>query len=168
MGEKGHATRQPKDQRYENAYVFGAVCPSRDTGIAIIMPYANTAAMRKHIEAISRAVAPGAHGLVILDQAGWHTTRKLKVPKNLTLMSLPPACPELNAVENFPRIWHRRRESGQSLSRKICSRLQKCPRGLWPRPTFSRQELAPRTGAGRFMRQPPLQQAVMSTGSKRP
>lgn len=79
--KKGTRPRQPKDQRYENAYVFGAVCPSRDTGIAIIMPYANTAAMRKHIEAISRAVAPGAHGLVILDQAGWHTTRKLKVPK---------------------------------------------------------------------------------------
>jgi hypothetical protein len=94
--KKGTRPRQPKDQRYENAYLFGAVCPSRDTGAAIIMPYANTAAMRKHLEEISRAVAPGAHGLVILDQAGWHTTRKLKVPKNLTMVSLPPACPELN------------------------------------------------------------------------
>jgi transposase len=106
--KKGTRPRQPKDQRYENAYVFGAVCPSRDTGIAIIMPYANTAAMRKHIEAISRAVAPGAHGLVILDQAGWHNTRKLKVPKNLTLMSLPPAYPELNAAEN---IWQYLRQT---------------------------------------------------------
>jgi hypothetical protein len=45
--KKGTRPRQPKDQRYENAYLFGAVCPSRDTGVAIIMPYANTAAMRK-------------------------------------------------------------------------------------------------------------------------
>ena len=91
-----------KDQRYENAYLFGAIYPSRDTGAAIIMPHANTAAMRKHLEEISRAVAPGAHGLIILDQAGWHTTRKLKVPKNLTMVPPPPACPELNAAEN---IW---------------------------------------------------------------
>src|SRR3984893_7063957 len=58
--KKGTRPLQPKDQRYENAYLFGAVCPSRDTGVAIIMPYANTAAMRKHLEEISRAVAPGA------------------------------------------------------------------------------------------------------------
>jgi transposase len=106
--KKGTRPRQPKDQRYENAYLFGAVCPSRDTGVAIIMPYANTAAMRKHLEEISRAVAPGAHAMVLLDQAGWHTTRKLKVPKNLTMVSLPPACPELNAAEN---IWQYLRQT---------------------------------------------------------
>jgi hypothetical protein len=60
--KKGTRPRQPKDQRYENAYLFGAVCPSRDTGVAIIMPYANTAAMRKHLEEISRAVARTRHG----------------------------------------------------------------------------------------------------------
>jgi transposase len=106
--KKGTRPRQPKDQRYENAYLFGAVCPSRDTGVALIMPYANTAAMRKHLEEISHAVAPGAHAMVILDQAGWHTTRKLKVPKNLTMVCLPPACPELNAAEN---IWQYLRQT---------------------------------------------------------
>jgi transposase len=106
--KKGTRPRQPKDQRYENAYLFGAVCPSRNTGAAIIMPYANTAAMRKHLEEISRAVARGAHAMVILDRAGWHTTRKLKVPKNLTMVSLPPACPELNAAEN---IWQYLRQT---------------------------------------------------------
>jgi transposase len=106
--KKGTRPRQPKDQRYENAYLFGAVCPSRDTGAAIIMPHANTAAMRKHLKEISRAVAPGAHALVIHDQAGWHTTRKLKVPKNLTMVPLPPACPELNAAEN---IWQYLRQT---------------------------------------------------------
>jgi hypothetical protein len=37
----------------------------------------------------------GAHALILFDQAGWHTTRKLKIPKNLTMVRLPPACPEL-------------------------------------------------------------------------
>jgi hypothetical protein len=100
--KKGTRPRQPKDQRYENAYVFGAVCPGRDTGVALIMPNADTEAMQMHLDAIGRAVTPGAHALIILDKAGWHTTRKLKLPDNLTLVPLPPACPELNAAEN---IW---------------------------------------------------------------
>ena len=106
--KKGSRPRQPKDQRYENAYLFGAVCPGRNTGIAVIMPHADTEAMQKHVDEISLAVAPSAHALIILDQAGWHTTRKLKVPTNLTLVSLPPACPELNAAEN---IWQYLRQT---------------------------------------------------------
>lgn len=106
--KKGTRPRQPKDQRYENAYLFGAVCPTRDTGVALIMPNADTDAMQKHIDEIGRAVAPGAHALIILDKAGWHTTGKLKLPNNLTLVPLPPACPELNAAEN---IWQYLRQT---------------------------------------------------------
>ena len=53
--KKGSRPRQPKDQRYENAYVFGAVCPSRDTGVALIMPHADTEAMQAHLDAIGRS-----------------------------------------------------------------------------------------------------------------
>jgi DDE superfamily endonuclease len=106
--KKGTRPRQPKDLRYENAYLFGAVCPSRDSGVALIMPHADTEAMQKHLDEISGAVMPGAHALIILDRAGWHTTRKLKPPHNLTLVTLPPACPELNAAEN---IWQYLRQT---------------------------------------------------------
>jgi transposase len=105
---KGTRPRQPKDQRYENAYLFGAVCPSRDTGVALIMPNADTEAMQKHIDEIGRAVRPAAHALLILDKAGWHTTRKLKIPKNVTLVPLPPASPELNSAEN---VWQYLRQT---------------------------------------------------------
>jgi transposase len=104
----GSRPRQPKDQRYQNAYLFGAVCPGRGTGAALIMPRANSEAMQKHLDEIARQVAPGAHGLVILDQAGWHTTAKLRVPGNLTLVLLPPASPELNAQEN---VWQYLRQT---------------------------------------------------------
>ena len=46
-----------------------------------------------HLEEISSQVAPGAHAVLILDQAGWHTTKKLSVPDNITLLSLPPRAP---------------------------------------------------------------------------
>ena len=56
--KKGSRPRQPKDQRYENAYVFGAVCASRDTGVALIMPQADTEAMQAHLDAIGRPSRP--------------------------------------------------------------------------------------------------------------
>lgn len=106
--KRGSRPRQPKDQRYANAYVFGAVCPGRDTGIALIMPYADTDAMQAHLDAIGHAVAPDAHALIILDKAGWHTTHRLRTPTNITLVPLPPACPELNAAEN---VWQYLRQN---------------------------------------------------------
>jgi transposase len=58
--------------------------------------------MQEHLTEISATVDPGAHAVLILDQAGWHTTAKLIVPENITLLPLPPRSPELNPVEN---IW---------------------------------------------------------------
>jgi len=43
-----------------------------------------------------------------MPQPRWHTTRKLKLPNNLTLVPLPPACPELNSAEN---IWQDLRQT---------------------------------------------------------
>lgn len=106
--ERGTRPRQPADQRYESTYVFGAVCPARDTGAALVLPYANTAAMQRHLEEISRHVAPGAVAVVLMDNAGWHRTGKLAWPPNVRPLFIPPACPELNAAEN---IWQYLRQT---------------------------------------------------------
>ena len=58
--------------------------------------------MSLHLQEISAHVAPGAQGLVILDQAGWHGAKDLVIPDNITLLALPPRSPELNPTEN---IW---------------------------------------------------------------
>ena len=99
---KGSRPRADHDQRTKSAYIFGAICPERGKGAAWVLPYCNTRAMELHLEEISRTVAPGAHAILVLDQAGWHTTAKLTVPDNITLLPLPPRAPELNPVEN---IW---------------------------------------------------------------
>ena len=105
---KGTRPRQPKDQRYQSLYLFGAICPARGTGAALALPWANTDAMDAHLREIARAVAPGAHGVVLIDRAGWHTTGKLKIPNNITLLLLPSRAPELNPVEN---LWQFLRQS---------------------------------------------------------
>ena len=106
--KQGTRPRAAHDQRTKWAYLFGAICPERGTGAAWVLPFCNTQAMQLHLNEIARQVAPGAHGVVILDQAGWHTTKKLKVPQNITLMPLPPRSPELNPAEN---IWQFMRQN---------------------------------------------------------
>ena len=105
---RGTRPRQPADQRYESAYLFGAICPARGTGAALALPFADTDAMQLHLDEIARTVTRGAHAVLLLDRAGWHTTRALAVPKNITLVLLPSRAPELNPVEN---IWQYLRQT---------------------------------------------------------
>ena len=98
--EKGTRPRAPRDQRYEWAYLFGAVCPARGIGAALVLPEINTEAMNLHLAEVSRCVAPDAHAVLNLDGAGWHQIGgKLQVPDNISLLSLPRYSPELNPVE---------------------------------------------------------------------
>jgi DDE superfamily endonuclease len=114
--KRGSRPRQPKDQRYANAYLFGAICPARDIGAAVVMPYADTFAQilpavgrtQTHLDEISLHVADRSVAVMLLDQAGWHTTGKLKVPSNIVLVQLPPKSPELNPTEN---IWQYLRQT---------------------------------------------------------
>jgi putative transposase len=63
---------------------------------------ADTYAMQLHLDEISRHVAAGAHAVLLMDRAGWHTTANLDVPGNISPIFLPSRAPELNPVEN---IW---------------------------------------------------------------
>jgi transposase len=77
-----------------------------------VLPYANTEAMELHLKEISRTVASGAHCALVIDRAGWHTSAKLKRPRNITLIPLPPYAPELNPTEN---IWEYLRKNNLAL-----------------------------------------------------
>ena len=57
--------------------------------------------MNLHLAEISAQIAADAHAVVILDQAGWHGAKRLRVPHNISLLPLPPDSPELNPVENL-------------------------------------------------------------------
>ena len=105
---RGTRPRQPADQRYESAYLFGAICPARGTGAALALPFADTQAMQLHLDEIARTVKRGAHAVLLLDRAGWHTTGALNIPKNITMILLPSRAPELNPVEN---IWQYLRQT---------------------------------------------------------
>ena len=56
--------------------------------------------MNLHLAEIATKVAPDRHAGILLDQAG-HLSHRLAVSTNITLVPLPPKCPELNPVENL-------------------------------------------------------------------
>ena len=85
---RGTRPSASKDQRTTSAYIFGAIRPKKGKAAGLVMPRAGTHAMSAHLAEISLAIDPGAHAVVILDQAGWHTSSKLEVPHNITLMPL--------------------------------------------------------------------------------
>ena len=66
-----------------------------------MLPRCNIAAMNPHPQKIAAAVTSGAPAVLLLDQAGWHTSTTLLVPPDITIMPLLPKAPELNPVGNL-------------------------------------------------------------------
>jgi transposase len=99
--EKALASAQPLGQPILVDFTASwcAVCKEID---ATILRDPRIKARLKTVSMIRADLAPGAHAVLLLDQAGWHMTDKLVVPANITLLPLPPKCPELNPTEN---VW---------------------------------------------------------------
>ena len=89
--KRGTRPSAPKDQRTVSAYIFGAICPKIGKAAGLVMPHADTHALNAHLEEIARTVEPGAHALVMLDRAGWHTSSALQIPRNICLLYTSPS-----------------------------------------------------------------------------
>jgi putative transposase len=122
IGQKGRACRRwwikgerPPgvcDRRYDWAYLFAAVRPLDGRNFALVLPEVSTQAMQTFLDRFAASLDPGAHAVVVLDQAGWHGAKALRVPDAVTLVPLPAYSPELNPVE---RVWLYLRERFLSL-----------------------------------------------------
>ncbi|NYT46799.1 MAG: transposase [Candidatus Methanofishera endochildressiae] len=68
---KGTRPRVIRQQQFNAAYLFGAVCPANGKAAGIVMPKANTEGMQYHLEVISESVSPGKHNTICV---GHHYT----------------------------------------------------------------------------------------------
>lgn len=100
--ETGSRPTAVKQTEYEWIYLFGAVNPMTGASSALLAPCVNTDYMNHHLRFISETVACDVHVILVLDQAGWHSSQDLQAPENITLLALPAYSPELNPVE---RLW---------------------------------------------------------------
>lgn len=100
---RGSRPRAVRQTRYEWLYVIGAVCPQTGQSIGLLSPYINVDVMNVYLEQFSRELAGNVHAILVWDQAGFHISKRLKIPSNVSIVPLPPYAPELNPVEN---LWH--------------------------------------------------------------
>jgi hypothetical protein len=84
----------------EYIHLYGAACPQDGACVYLIMPTSNTACFQSFLNVLSRRFAR-QDILLVLDGAPNHRCRDLAVPRNITLLFLPPYAPELNPKENL-------------------------------------------------------------------
>jgi transposase len=99
-GSRPQAVRQTQ---YDYLYVIAAACPATGQAEGILSPYLNTDTINAFLREFSAAIVPGVQAVLIWDGAGYHTSGRLEVPANVSLIRLPPYSPELNPIEN---LWH--------------------------------------------------------------
>ena len=100
-GRKGVRPTVTTQTGYENFYMYSAVSPATGEDVSLFLPWANTTMMNVFLEVMQESLN-GRNCLLVLDQAGWHNSHDLHVPKNIELVYLPAYSPELNPVE---RLW---------------------------------------------------------------
>jgi hypothetical protein len=72
---KGRRPRAVKQQQFDYAYLFGAVCPARGETEALITLYVDKNFITQHLKQINAKTRTGRHAVVIMDGPGWRSSR---------------------------------------------------------------------------------------------
>ena len=89
--------------RYEWLYLAGFVRPGTGEVTWFLCTGVSTALFEALLAAFAQAPGAGPSKLVllVLDNAGWHVSEKLRVPEGIELAFLPPYTPELQPAEHL-------------------------------------------------------------------
>lgn len=103
---------------FKNFYLYSAVNPKTGKDFSLILPLVNTDCINVFLEEFSKELGQ-QKVLIIMDGAGWHKSKNLKIPSNIRIEILPPYCPELNPVE---RLWKYIKDN--TIKNKVFSTLE--------------------------------------------
>lgn len=82
--------------------MFGAARPQTGQTVGLLAPHLNTDSVNAFFREFEKEVPSDVHVFMIWDQAGFHTSEKVSVPDNVTLVPLPSYSPQLNPIE---KLW---------------------------------------------------------------
>lgn len=99
---KNNRPQIPNGLGYRNAYLIGSINPETGERIAHLHETCNSDIMNIHLAELSAYLGYDTHVLLVMDGASWHRSKKLKVPENISIITLPAYSPELNPIE---RLW---------------------------------------------------------------
>jgi len=88
---------------YKYLWVSAAVCPETGWAAGLISSHLDTDNVNAFLRQLSARVGPDEHIVMLWDGAGFHRSKDLVMPANITPIQLPAYSPELNPIEN---LWH--------------------------------------------------------------
>jgi transposase len=91
----------------EYTYAYATVSPIDGIMDSLVLPEVNTDVFSLFLEEVATRHSE-EFVIMFVDGAGWHTTKGLTLPKNISLSFLPPYSPELNPTEH---LWECIREN---------------------------------------------------------
>ena len=105
---KGVRPLAQQRRRYEWVYVYGFVRPSTGQVEWLLLPTVNVELFQLALDFFAHAagISDNKHVVLIMDQAGWHFSKKLKIPEGLHLVPLPAYSPELQPAEKLWPLLH--------------------------------------------------------------
>jgi transposase len=91
-------------QRYQWRYLYGFVCPQSGATFWLILPTVSVEVFSQALGELAQflGVGPDKHLILVLDQAGWHTSDRVEVPECIHLLFQPAYSPEVQPAE---RLW---------------------------------------------------------------
>jgi transposase len=100
---KGHRPRSCGRTRHEWLYLYAFARPATGDTFTAILPRVRVEYMADALAAFAAHADPDGTKVLVLvvDNAGWHTAKRLVVPPNVRLHFLPPCTPELQPVEAY-------------------------------------------------------------------
>jgi len=87
--------------QFANTYLYGSYSPIDGDSFVWEINGVNNKIFESYLAAFSKH-RPNEIKIVVIDNAGFHATKNIRVPKNIYLLRIPPYTPELNPCE---KIW---------------------------------------------------------------
>ena len=100
---KGTRPTRSGRPRYQALYVYGFCQPASGRNLCLFLPKANTELMGEALAEFARWADPEERKVLVLlvDNAGWHVAKDLKIPAHVRLFGLPSCTPELQPAEHL-------------------------------------------------------------------
>ena len=91
----------PYQHKFQTTYLYGSYSPIDGDSFVWEVNGVNSSIFEQYLQELS-AHRPKEYKIIILDNAGFHSTKNIQVPNNIYLLRIPPYSPELNPCE---QVW---------------------------------------------------------------
>lgn len=98
---KGKRPRVVYQHRFSNTYLWGSYSPLTGDQFVWEVEGVNKEIFQAYLNSFSE-YKPKEFKIIILDNAGFHSTLNMEIPENIALINIPPYWPELNPSE---QVW---------------------------------------------------------------